>query len=703
MNNENGNYTESLRILSDLDLTTGFNNTLKSMYYTTLADLYIRQKRYPESIDPLSKAIGLVPGKRARYRLTYLLAQLYELTGNAGLATANFQKVIRMHPPYEVEFYARINIAGVFDINSMDPTKMKRELVRMLKDSKNKDFLDQIYFALGNMSMKGGNEAEAVDYFRKSAAAPSQNQNQRGRSYLALANYFYNKPDFMRAGMYYDSTVYFLDASYPDYAAIKNKSQSLNTLVSQLSIIQLEDSLQKVAVMNEPARNALIASIITRATSAENERKSSEYADRYNLGQFYENERRFQGNIEQEGKWYFYNQAALTFGRTEFRRRWGDRKLEDNWRRTNKARVSTAQLAGGEENVQAVKDTSAALNDYKKPEFYLKNLPLTDSLMKVSNERIANAMLNSGKAYAEKIADPARATEAFESLINRYPASDLVPEALYNLYKVNKATNFARAEIYRQRLLQQYPNSEYARILSDPAYYEKKLAEMKMAENTYNQAYQAYDEERFNDAITLCSEGLTKYPKDILAPKFQLLHAYSVAKVSDERALKADLNIIIKTWPESVERKKAEEIIAYLNQKVPELKIEEDKAVAEELYKADTTSVHKFALVITDPKFNLNQATFDVISFNIDNFTNKNYRTEGSLVNNKYILITVSGFANYAQAMNYYYSFSVDKNIRNGGAAKMMTFIINDENLKILEKDGRPERYQLFFMENYVK
>ena len=216
----------------------------------------------------------------------------------------------------------------------------------MLKDAKNKDFQDQIYFALGNMAMKEGKENEAVEFFRKSATATSQNQNQKGRSYLALADYYYDKPDYMKAGKYYDSAVFFLDQKHPDYLALKTKSQNLNALVSQLTIIQTEDSLQKVASMTEPERNALIASIIAKIIKDESEGKISEYSDRYNLGQFYENERRFQGNIEQEGKWYFYNQAALTFGRTEFRRRWGDRKLEDNWRRSNKARVTTSQAIG---------------------------------------------------------------------------------------------------------------------------------------------------------------------------------------------------------------------------------------------------------------------------------------------------------------------------------------------------------------------
>jgi predicted negative regulator of RcsB-dependent stress response len=702
--NETGNYIESNRLITSLDITSDFPKSLKSMCYTTIADLFIKQKRFSEAIDPLEKSIANASGKRARYRLTYLLAQLYEKTGDGAKAMSLYRDVVNMNPPYDVEFNARINIAGVFDVNSGNPKEISKELEKMLNDSKNKDYQDQIYYALGNVSMKEGKEQDALGYFRKSAVAKSQNQNQKGRSYLALAGYYFKKPDYMKAGVYYDSAIFFLDQKYPDYLAIKTKSQNLDALVSQLNIIQREDSLQKVARMSEPERNALIASIIAQTVKDKSEGKNPANSDKYNLGQYYENERRFQGNIDQEGKWYFYNQTALTFGRTEFHKRWGDRKFEDNWRRSNKTRVNNTQTANNpNEPAQHVTDTLAAETDFKKPQFYLKNLPLKDSLIKISNEKIATALLNAGKAYAERIPDLVKATETFESLINRFPSSELVPESLYSLYNVNKEGNKAKSEAYRQRLLQNYAGSEFARILSDPAYYEKKMADLKMAENTYNDAYNAYSSEKFSDAISISNDALKKYPQNQLAPKFLLLRAYSVGRTSDERTFKEELSILVKEWPETAESKKAAEIIAYLNQKMPELKVEEDKKIAAEIYTADTTANHVFALIITDPAFNLNQASFDVISYNIDNYTNKNYKTVSSLVDNKFIQIIVSGFSDFTQVWNYYQVFKAEKVIRNPTGARMITFVINDKNLKVLNNDKDPGRYQLFFKEKYLK
>lgn len=702
--NETGNYNESFRILTELNLSEGFTKDLYEMYYTTLSDLLIKQKRYTEVNEPLSKALEYVSGKRNKYRLTYLLAQLNEKTGDVKTATSLYREVVNMNPPYEVEFNARINLAGVFDVNSGNPEYINRELEKMLRDTKNKEFRDQIYFALGNLAKREGKIIEAVDYYKKSVAASTQNPNQKGKSYLALAQYFYSKPDYMNSGKYYDSTVYSLDQKYPDYQQIKTKSQNLNALVQQLTIIQEEDSLQSVAKLPEQERNTLIAKIIEKVKKDEAKpQKVSDYQDRANLGQFYENERRFEGNVAQEGKWYFYNQAALTFGRTEFRRRWGDRKLEDNWRRMNKSRIMPGQEADNkDENNLVKKDTSAAASDNKNPQFYLRNLPVNDSLVAISDEKISTAFLEAGKIYNERIADNPKAIESFETLLKRFPDNKLEPEALYYLYLINKETLNSLSETYRQRLLEKYPEDEFARIISDPDYFKKKLEDLKKTEIMYQQAYDAYTHADFTGSIALCDNALKLYPGHELAPKFSLLRSYCIARTSDERIFKEELNKLVKKWPDSPETVRAKELIAFLNQEIPELKVEEEKQIAAEIYSSDSSSVHIFAIVIKNPSFNLNQATFDVISYNIDNYTDKNYRTEGILVNEKYLFLSVSGFADTQTAMDYYKAFKPDKIIRNPSGSQIMTFIIGKTNLETLDKDKNPERYRLFFIGKYL-
>lgn len=703
INCEKGNFSEAARILGEAEPGSTSPRSLKALYNTTMADMFIRQKRYGEAIGPLTSALDFISGKRAKYRLTYLLAQLHELTGDSEKSIALYRSVLKMNPPYDVAFNARINIAGVFDISSGDPDDIKNELLKMLRDSKNNEYQDQIYYALGNLMKKEGNVSEALGYYARSASLSSTNQNQKGKSYLALAGHYYSIPDYIRSANYYDSALYFLDKSYPGYNELNAKTRDLNTLVEHLTTIQMEDSLQKVAAMPEAQRNALISGIIAKVTKEEAEGRSSEYSDRANMGQFYENQRRFQDNIDQEGKWYFYNQTALTFGRSEFRRRWGERRLEDNWRRSNRNRVNNQQFASGqEEEGKGEADSSQNVLDNRKPEFYLRNLPLNDTMLAASNDRIANAYFNSAKVFTGSIGDRTKAAEAYEALMTRYPGHPLAPEALYDLYNLFRDSDSRRSESARQRLLENYPESEFAKIISDPDYFSRKMAAIKLSEKLYQEAYDLYINENFDSAIIICEDALKRNPGDPLAPKFMLLKAYSVARTSDERRLREELNGLRKAFPDSDEGLRAAELIAHLDKEMPELRIEEDIVVARELYTVDTAAQHTFVIIIESPSFNVNQAAFDVISYNIDNYTNRNFRTEGVLTDNRYIRITVSGFANNTEAWNYYFSFDAGKIIRNASGAPVMTFLINNENLLRLDEDKNPGRYHLFFEENYL-
>jgi predicted negative regulator of RcsB-dependent stress response len=701
--NETGNYNESFRILTGLDLSLNFSGEMKGLYYTTLADLFMKQKRYSEAIDPLEKALIDISGKRNRYRLTYLIAQLYEKTGNPAMATTFYRKVANMNPPYEYEFNARINLAGVFDVKSGDSQSIKKELEKMLRSSKNKEFQDQIYYALGNLMLNEKKNDEAIRYYIKSAEASVYNQTQKGRSYLALADYFFAIPDYLSAGKYYDSSMFFLDQKYPDYAAIKSKSQNLNLLIAQVLIIQREDSLQMVAKMSEGERSAFIGNIIAKVQETEAAGKNVNNNDMYNLGQFYENEQRNQNSVSQEGKWYFYNQSAMTFGRTEFRRRWGDRKLEDNWRRLNRSRISVSPGAGNQdEKKQAAADTLPASLDNKKPEFYLRDLPLTDSLMSLSNDRMASAYLESGKIYNEKFLDRQMAVKSFEFLLSHFPGSPYESETLYSLYLVLKTENGPLAESYRQRLLEKYPGNEFSKILSDPDYYKKILEIRREAEKIYQSAYDAYIREDFATATSTIEEALIQFPKHELIPKFLLLKSYCLARTSDEKTFKEELSRLAKSWPGTPESDKALEMIAYLNKEIPQLQVEEDKQIAADLYVEEKESPHSFIIIIQNPAFNVNQASFDVISYNIDTYTNNNYRTQGTLVDDKFVLLTISGFANTGDAMKYYRAFKAEQIIRNPSNSKIMTFIIGKGNLEALLKDKNPERYRLFFNEKYL-
>ena len=689
---------EALRLLSEIE-NQEMTESLMAELLLSRADIYIKDKRYEDASIPLKQALELMKGNSPKNRYTYILARIYEETGNSVNAENTYREVLKLSPPYELEFNARINQAGVFDVESGDADEIEKELKRLLKDIKNKEYQDQIYYALGNLSMREGDVEQAIEYIQLSASVSSTNMNQKGLSYLMLAEHFFGEKEYLKAQVYYDSTVSFLETDYPGYNEINETALNLKSLAENLNVINRQDSLQYVASLPEAQQQSLINGII-RKIEEEERIEEAEVDDRYNMGQFYENQRRFRDNVDQSGKWYFYNQAALTFGRTEFRNRWGQRKLEDNWRRRNKASVNSMGLTEDGEQVQA--DTMPALMNIKSPEYYLKDLPVNDSLLAISDDKIATSLFDAGRIFDEKFDNREKSNELYNELVNRYPDNILVAQALYNLYNLNMESDPGLAEQNKSLLLNRYPDSEFARIVSNPEYFDILKQEKQAEENLYNNAYNYWVNEDFNKAIEICEEGIAKYPDGELLPKFYLLKAYCMARSVDERTLKEELQALAKKFPGTIEATRASELVAHINRELPELKVEEEKEIAEEIYSTELSGPHYFVVILKSNELDVNRLTFDVINFNIDTYTNKNYSTRGELVNDKYIMITVRTLEDEFEAADYYNSFDYTGILKDTGTTEILIFTITEANMEVFLKDKDPDRYNFFFEKHYL-
>jgi len=698
---ETGNLNEAARLLNELNTPEQYSPSLQSMYYSTLADINIRQEKFEIAIVPLTKAIDFAKTKRQKYRLTFLLAQLYGEAGDAEEAIAEYNKVIKMRPPYEVEFNAKINKAIVYNASAGNSSQIRDQLLSMVKDDKNKEYLDQIYYALGRLSEKEGNTSEAIDYYKLSTSTPGLGGNGKGRAYLALANYYYDIPAYAESRNYYDSALLFINNTYPDYNQISTRALYLGELVSQLEIAQREDSLRMVASMSQGERSMLIAQIIDQVRAEEMTAPTENYDEMYNLGVFYENERRNSGNIVAErGEWYFYNQVVLANGRTEFKRRWGERALEDNWRRRNKRVVIADQLQPDDPAEEAV-DSTFAPSDRYNPEFYLRDLPLTDSLFSVSEGKTANALYTAGKVYVSRFEDIPRATETWTDLISRFPQQQITPQTYYELYLLYREREPSRAETYRQALLSRFPETDFALILTDPDFFRKQAAAEAVISDMYEEAYTQFRAGNLQAALSICENLNSKSLGHSLAPKIQLLHAIVLGSMSDEKGYRETLALLVKNFPGTEEATRASELISVIDKEMPELKVEEDRVVAAELYLYEPDAPHLFVLLIENPAFNINQATFDVINYNIDNYTTRNFRAAGELVDNSFIIITVGNFTSLTDALEYFNAFKPLTLIRNSTTATTKTFIITNRNLEALIADKDPARYLLFFREKY--
>jgi tetratricopeptide (TPR) repeat protein len=698
---EEGNYSEASRVLQEAGVPDDFPRGLKSMYYSTQADILLRQKRYGDAVVPLTKAVENTGDKDTRVRLIYLLAQVCREAGDNALSTRYFTQVMNMNPPYDLEFNAGINLAGVADISHGDAEDIMKSLNRMLRDSKNKDYLDQIYFALGELEKRMGNTDEALRFWSLSASGSTVNTHQRARSYLALASHYYMIPEYMKAWLYYDSASYIIDERFPDYDIIRSRASDLDEYAKFHSVVITEDSLRMVAGMSTADRDALIAGIIRSVQEEQAKARTGDGSDRYNMGQYYENEQRNRSTISAEGSWYFYNQAALTFGRTEFRRRWGDRRLEDNWRRSNKARAAFANGSPSEDNEEGQQADSAGVNQELTKDYYLRNVPLTDSLMELSVTKSAGALLGEGKILASRLGDTLAAAVSLEQAARTGDDPRIKTEALYELYKLLRNSDPARAERRRADLIAAFPDSEYALILSDPDYIRKHQEISARAMRSYENAYQTFTGERYAETMALCSEAIGLYPEDNLIPKFMLLDAMAAGASEGQMAYKEKLDSLIAKYPGTPEGKRAAEITDFLRREMPAIRIAEDTRIAEEIYHADTIQPHYVMMIAANPRANMNQIVFDVINYNLDNFAGKNYSTQGVAVDRDYIMITTGPFENAAAAAAWLRDFDPQKQIREAASASLTLFLISRDNLQKFREDKDRDRYAIFYGKEY--
>jgi TolA-binding protein len=452
--------------------------------------------------------------------------------------------------------------------------------------------------------------------------------------------------------------------------------------------------------MSDAERDALIAGVIRSVEQEQAQERTGDGADRYNMGQYYENEQRYRGAISAEGGWYFYNQSALTFGRTEFRRRWGDRRLEDNWRRANKARSAFNATQTESENGTAQSD-SAGVAPERTKEYYLRNLPLTDSLMQLSVTRSAEALLGEGKILASRLNDTLAAASSLEEAAKPGHDDNIRAEALFELYRLLRISDPARAERRRAELLESFPQSEYALILSDPDYINKHREMAARATRSYEEAYRAFDEGKYGDAEALCAEALRLYPQDELIPKFMLLDAMAAGAARGEMEYKAKLDTLVAGYPATDEGRRAAEIIEFLRKEKPEIRITEDTRIAEEIYHPDTLQPHFVIIIASNPRANINQMVFDVINYNLDNYTDENYRTEGAAMDAGYLLITTGPFENARQAAAWLREFNPDQTIRDAAAAGLSPYLISRDNLQKFREDSNIDRYAIFHSKEY--
>ncbi|MCF6365143.1 MAG: tetratricopeptide repeat protein [Bacteroidales bacterium] len=674
--NEAGNYLKL--IIEDNTHPKDLNFDIDMAY----ADIFIKQKKYDKALEKLKYLAKQIKRKKKKARITYLTAQIYQKINKGDKAIKLFEEVIKMNPPYEMVFSAKINMAKSFINSSEGSEKIRKILTKMLKDEKNIDFQDQIYYVLAGIEYKENNKEQAINYYKKSVAKSVSNNNQKALSYLALADIYFDKRFYLPAGEYYDSTMSVLNKKYPDYDLISKKANNLKDLTDNLKLINYEDSIQRIATMDSAKRIAYIERIIKKLIADEKSALNSgnnRMYDQFNRGDYNQN--------QAKGKWYFYNPQAISIGKSEFQKIWGKRKLEDHWRRKNKQVISE-----NDEEEETAKVDSGRVTDNKKVEYYLQDLPLTDSLIALSNERIAKAYFDAGVVYERKMEDYPEAEKSYKTLNKRFPENDLIIESYFNLYLLNftKTKNKTEAEKYRNKILNEFPYSKYAKILSDPNYLNKLKENKKKIDDLYSDAYNAYKSKKYNEAISKTEEAFNVSDNNHLSAKLLYIKGMSKGNLGNYSDMKSILEKLVKKHPKDEITPNAQAVLDL----IASGKYDPD------YYLKGQDSTY-FYTVVTENSKTADKIKYLLTTFNAVTFPKGKFKIilENLGENNKAIII--KPFKNELAASEYKNKLIAEGKYNDIPFSDYEHFIISQTNLQKLKKLPIIEKYMKFYKENY--
>ena len=699
-------------------------NAAKAEYHLTAPDGDVQ-----EAIDYIGNALDNHPKKEFRTRLQLILGELYEKLGQQAEAQKNFKEVIKKSSNYEMTFCAQMHLAANYDGSESNRNSITKQLNKMLDDKKNENYRDQIYYAFSEIARIDEDQELRIDYLAKSVAASTENNYQKTFSSIALADLYFEQNDYREAQHYYDTAMMSIPKNYPNYDQIQKKSNVLKDLVDKLDEIDLQDSLLRIASLPESQRNAWVKKMIADYTEAER-KAAEEEAERMLAMQnaaSYTNINNM--NNSSNGKWYFYNQSLVTAGQQDFYRRFGNRKLEDNWFISNKTQISFDDMALmndpslARDTVEYDEDGNPIATretDPKKEAYYLQDLPLTQGAKDTANAIIARDLYETGFMYQDLLNDTKRACASFESLIQRYPKSEYALPAIYMLYTLYHNAGDAKADTYRNILLTQHAETDYAKLIQDPDYYNKLAAQEKVLENRYSQVYEDFTNKRWRNVVTAADEIIPICTDLELKSQYAYLRTVAAGQVYNQDTLIVGLTNIVKQYSnypvaelariylsnftkEQIQKslgienhENKEEILQEVTQSTPSKK--------ESIFEFNANDQHYVVLLVKTAEMPLQEAKQELTNFNSTYFSLKKLTISSFLIDNKRQMITVSKFENKDDAMDYYNilvrSDSFEPDI-DSGIIEVYAMSATNYTSFYNKRDSRQD-YPDFFKDNYL-
>ena len=700
--------------------TSGVNKLPKELMRNvdfTIADYYIATKDYNPAVKYLKNGILLNRDRDLRTRAMFILGQIYMLQGDANRATAQFKKVIKRNPEYEMVFESKMNMAKVG--TSSNAKELYKMMNKMLRDPNNEEYCDRIYYAMAELALREGDEAKAINYLRKSVAAYKDNRIQRAYSSLKAATMLFDRNEYELAQAYYDTAVTSMDRQFEGYDSIMNISQTLNELVMYASVVRDQDSLLRVAAMDSVSRNILIDKIIARVIEQEQmEKEQREYEEQLALmGSTVGGDapKTSEPTNSTGASWYFYNPSSVSRGITEFTKKWGMRKLEDNWRISDKRSLNNTGDEGLTEakNAKAKQDSINATYTNHDRGYYLQDLPFTMEEKEVCDSLIADGLYHLGFLYMDRLSDLPRSIESYERLDSRYPGNKKELPTWYALYKMHKDLNHEEQSLfYKGKIFDKYPNSSYAEFINDPTYFEKLQAQEKEASEFYSKTYDAFEQGQFYRVKMNTERAMRLYESDTaFIPRFAFLHAVAQGRLVSIDTMAFALYDLVRTYPQSSITPYALEVLQNINEEYhlglvltdinnkeggdqPEVK----KASP---YVYQPNSEH-FVMIVCDSK----SVRVDPLTVRISDFHKKEHRTrtfnlKNVVLDDDHSIITIGNFDSESKAADYISSMFIGDYVFGGIDKSKYTVIpISTKNYPVFYQAKDLEEYKTFINES---
>jgi len=688
------------------------SRTVQKEFPVVYAEYYLYQSKYDEAISYLEKTIETNKfNKTLKQRSRFILGQIYQSKEEFAKATKYFEKSSKGNNFY-INFNSKIRIAQCYDTGNGD--NIVKTLTKMLKEEKNAEFRDQIYYALADVCRRKGDTTCQINNLKNCVASSVSNNYQKAIGANDLANLYFNKKLYIESQPYYDTTIQFLPYDYPNYMEIKERAYILTDLVKCLTTVQTEDSLQRMAKMDPKERDAMIKKIIDKLKEEERIRQQLEQQRQQSYSSSivnqYENQQ-IQNRLGVQSSWYFYNTQTVSLGITEFKRRWGNRKLEDLWFLQNKQSFSWEEL-GEIASDTTSSDTIQYVTDVMDPKYYTQYLPLTDELMVISNNRIEKSLYDAGFIATERLGDYNLSNECFASLIKRFPESKYLLLSYYMQYM--NCTELSEADCMSEMkgtIIAKFPESDYAKLLQDPSYIVVMKQRMDAAKNLYADIYNSYESGMYDLMQIYAEEGLALKDPDY-APRFMYMSAMAdIGKKLDDTVAISKLETLIHNYPSAEITPLAQQTLDMLKPKeevvldsatiatMEQERIEKEKFEQEiEMYKYRCNANYFYVLVL-----NVNKANVKAISTRVSDYVLRyhkfdNLSSKNLVLNDSCEMITVSSFPDCNKALDFYENAMEINYIYSGlPPDAYYHFVISQDNYSTFYKNKNIEAYQYFF------